>query len=679
MRLFNFTVIKLTLCLILGIVLRYYLTIDPIVIVVLTSSLFLGQFILLFRLKNKFENNIWYGFLTYALFVLFGIVTVSIHDQKNFDNHYSNYIQQSDDSEYILHLRVREILKSNNFNEKYIVDILKINDQKTIGRSILNVEKYTGQHSLKVDDILIAKSSLNNIQSPLNPYQFDYKSYLSKRYIYHQIFLEKKGFVTLPFEYQTIFGFTNGIRRHINSKLKQFNFEGDELAIINALLLGQRQDISETVYNNYKNAGAVHILAVSGLHVGIVLLLLNFILKPLEQIKNGRTIKIVVVVALLWCFAIIAGLSASVTRAVTMFSILAVAINLKRPTNIYNTLAISVFILLLVKPMFLFDVGFQLSYVAVIAIVAIDPLLFKMCQPKNKIASFYWHTLTVTIAAQTGILPISLYYFHQFPALFFVSNLIIIPFLGIILGFGILIILLAILNVLPNFLASSFATVIELLNIIVGWVSSKKAFIFEDIPFDTVQLIATYFLIISFFIWFTKKDYSNLRRLLFSIVFLQLVFIYNKYSAENKEIIVFHKNKQTLLGHLSNSEVVVATQKDSLDYHTQSIIRDYKVGNRINKMSISNIKPLYAWNSKTLLIIDSLGIYNLSSLKPYYVLLSQSPKINLNRLIDSISPKLIIADGSNYKSYIQQWKATAEIRKIPFHDTNEKGAFILNK
>src|SRR5690606_24095560 len=250
--------------------------------------------------------------------------------------------------------------------------------------------------------------------------------------------------------------------------------------IINALLLGQRQDIPEEVYNNYTSAGAIHILAVSGLHVGIILLLINFILNPLENLKNGQFIKLILILLLLWSFAIIAGLSASVVRAVTMFSFVAYAMHIKRATNIYNILAISMFFLLLFKPSFLFDVGFQLSYIAVFAIVWIQPVLYKWWTPKLRPVNNLWQLFTVTIAAQIGVIPLSLYYFHQFPGLFFVSNLVIIPFLGIILGLGLLVIILALLNILPDLIADFYGSMISTMNNFIGWIARQEDFLFRD-------------------------------------------------------------------------------------------------------------------------------------------------------------------------------------------------------
>ena len=180
----------------------------------------------------------------------------------------------------------------------------------------------------KVDDELIVFGKLDEINPPLNPHQFDYKSYLKGLGISHQLRLNTDTFFLMENPSTTIYGVVASVRSKIIDKLKQANFGTEELGIIQALLLGQRNDISAETYNNYKNAGVVHILAVSGLHIGILLLLLQFLLRPLERLPKGKTLKLIAIVALLWCFALLAGLSASVVRAVTMFSLVAYACTL---------------------------------------------------------------------------------------------------------------------------------------------------------------------------------------------------------------------------------------------------------------------------------------------------------------------------------------------------------------
>lgn len=678
MRLLNFAIIKLTFCLIIGIIIGYLIDISLQLSIAITAILLILLAVIYIITHKQFTQSIWFGLITFFVTISIGVLTTNFHNQKNFSNHYTHVISAENNHLKTITFRVREVLKPGNFYDKYVIDILEIEGKQTTGKTLLNIQKDSLQNPLKVDNVFISKAEFKNLIHPLNPHQFDYKNYLKKKYIYHQLFINEDVLFPVESNTKTLLGIADDIRQHVNDKLKLYHFNPDELAIINALLMGQRQDISDEVYTSYTNAGAIHILAVSGLHVGIILIILGFILKPIERLKHGKLIKTILLLSILWSFALLAGLSASVTRAVTMFSIVAIAINLKRPTNIFNTLAISIFVILLFKPLFIFDVGFQLSYLAVFAIVTIDPLLYRIWKPKYWLTNVFWHTFTITISAQFGIIPVSLYYFHQFPSLFFISNLVIIPGLGIILGFGILVILLAVLNMLPQFLADVFGHVIYLMNSFVGWVSKQEAFLFKDISFSLLNVLVSYLVIITFIRLLFKKNYLNLKLFLSAILIAQGALFYNTFNKHSNEFIVFHKSRNSLLGNLSNNKIVIANDFDSITRAHNKIIKDYTVGNHIKTVLEDSIKPIYQLNKKHLLIIDSLGVYNIKSINPEYVLLRQSPKINLNRLIDSLKPKQIIADGSNYKSYIDHWENICEKRKLPFHQTSKKGAFIIN-
>lgn len=676
MKLLNFAIIKLTLCLVAGIIIGTLFNVSLNLSLELTVGFIFLLFIVLLLSKNQFQKTIWFGILAFITTFFVGILTYNFHKQTNFKTHYTHSVRENNRIKTIT-FKVTEVLKSGNYYDKYIVDILKINQVSTSGKTLLNLQKDSTQTSLNVDDVLVTTSGLKDLIHPLNPNQFDYKNYLEKQHIYHQIFTEYRFLLYAKSSTKTIFGIAADLRKTINNKLKTYHFKPDELALINALLLGQRQDISADIYNSYTKAGAIHILAVSGLHVGIILLLLNFVLKPIEYLKHGKTIKIILVLLCLWCFAIIAGLSASVTRAVTMFSIVAIGMNLKRPTNIYNTLAISMFLLLLLKPMFLFDVGFQMSYLAVIAIVTIQPMLVKLWTPKWKLQTLFWDVFTVTLAAQFGIIPISLYYFHQFPGLFFVSNLVIIPVLGVILGLGIIIIVLALTHLLPQWLADIYGFIISIMNDFVRWIAQQERFLFKDIAFNMLQVVTAYLVIIGLVAVFKKINFQRLSFLLIAILLFQSVLIFGKYHNKTNEFIIFHKSRYSLIGNKTDAKLTIVSNFDSLAQKTDNIIKNYKVGNAITKVDIDTLKSVYQIGIKHLLVIDSFGIYNIKTFKPDYVLLTNTPKINLSRLIDSLKPSMIIADGSNYKSYLKRWESTCIKQKIPFYQTSKKGAFIF--
>lgn len=675
MKLLKFSIVRLTIGLIFGILLSEFYLIEinySLVILILSFVITTGAY---FIFKNKYHNTFWFGFAAIFTCIILGIFVSTINKSLLEKSHFFHF-KEEDQKPQLITFQVIEFLKPNAFSDRYYIEILKIDHQNTNGKALLNIEKDDPTNTLKVDHIYVTKTEIYDIKSPLNPDQFSYKNYLKNQQVFNQLYSKYSELFLLDNNTKTLRGHAAKFRQLINDKLKNYNFTKDELSIINALILGQRQGIDKNLYDSYTNAGAIHILAVSGLHVGIILLILSFVLKPLERIKHGYFIKTIVILLLLWSYAIIAGGSASIVRATTMFSIVAIGLNLKRTSNIYNTLATSIFVLLLIKPSFIFDVGFQLSYAAVFAIVSIQPIIEPLLKPKYKLLSLLWKTLTVTVSAQFGIIPISLYYFHQFPSLFWLSNLVIIPILGIILGLGLLVITLALIDILPEFLADIFAFIIRMMNSFFEWIAHQESFLFQDISFNVFQVILSYLLIFTLYQFYVNRKAKWVFYSLALIIGFQANFIFNTSQNKGESLYVFHKSKYSIIGQKVDKKLQLYSNLEAVEINT--IPRTFAVKNSLTIEAPKPIQPIFNIKNKTLLVVDSLGVYQVKKLKVDYVLLIQSPKVNLERLIDSIQPKAIIADGSNYKSYILRWETTCLKQKIPFYQTGKTGAFIVD-
>ncbi|WP_273274109.1 ComEC/Rec2 family competence protein [Maribacter polysiphoniae] len=672
MKLLQFIPIKLTLLLILGITTGYFF--DMGVSLPLTLTLLSLTILGFLFFGKKDPKNPVFGLFAAITTLCLGVFIIGIAQPKNDVHHYSNV---HDTKKETWKLKVTQVLAPSSFSERFVADVLELNSTKVSGKILLTVPRDSTLKSLNVDDELVVLAKKEEITPSLNPHQFDYKNYMELQGIYHQLKTGPYNSFVLKHPKKTFLGGITTLRNTISTKLKQANFGKDEYGIIQALFLGQRSDISESTYNAYKNAGAVHILAVSGLHIGILLLFLEFLLRPLELLRKGKEVKLFVIVVLLWGFAFLAGLSASVIRAVTMFSFVAYALYLNRPSNTFNILALSMFfILLVINPLLLFHVGFQMSYAAVLAIVWVYPLLQKIWRPKYWLAKKIWQLLSVSIAAQLGVLPISLYYFHQFPGLFFLSNILIVPFLGLILGMGIIVIALVIMDLAPEQSIILYNNMIRLMNTIIDWVAQQEAFIFRNISFDLVQLVLTYTLLIALVWLLHQYTYRKLCAVLVCIITLQIWSLYKQHQTQHKEqLLVAHQTKNSIVMHRFGERLTVYTT-DSLS--SAKIVTDYKIGENIAAINFQPTVNSFNLKNGKFLIIDSLGVYPQWDKQPDYVLLTQSPKINLERLIDSLQPKAVIADGSNYRSYINRWKATCAQRKLPIHYTGEQGCFELD-
>jgi competence protein ComEC len=670
-KLLRYLPLYFTACLILGICFQYYLKIwsfgnlKPVLVL-----LFLLGMLFVFRNKILRALNI------FLLFVFLGICTVYFTNDTNYEAYYQHKITKNS---YAL-LTISKVLKEGRYAYKYIAQVSQIDGVPSRGTVLLNLEKDSLKTTLQVDDYILLSANFKPIKSPLNPHQFNYKQYLARQGIHQQVFLKKESYKSLGKRRSSLGGISAIIRAKINAALQKHAFSENTLAIMNALLLGQRQDITNELRNDYANAGAIHILAVSGLHVGILLLLLNFLFKPIERIQHGKLIKMFLVVGLLWCFALIAGGSASVVRAVTMFSFVAVGLSVKRRKTITFSLISSAFLLLLVKPMFLFDVGFQLSYLAVFGIVWVQPKLANLFNCKYWIFRKIWSLCSVSIAAQMGVLPLSLYYFHQFPGLFFLSNVLIIPFLGAILMGGILVIILSLSNMLPNFIAVFYNGIIEVLNGLIHWISSKEAFLFQGISMSFLMMLVSYLFMIALFQVCVKFNAKNMRYCLLSLLLFQGGLLFENVQFSNKkEFIIFHVPRKSIYGVRKGKALFLKTKQDTDSWQEIIQIENYRVGEQLNFVERQPATNYFKIGNQDFLIVDSLGVYQVKGLKNPIVLLQNSPKINSTRLLQTLNPKQLIADGNNYTSYVKKWRSICDINGIPFHDTGAQGAYILKQ
>lgn len=632
-------------------------------------------FLFLVLICYSLRKSSFFGLLIGSVFFFIGMFILHNGDATKDENYFGNHTANN----AAVVLKIKSILKSGNYHQKYIAEVIQINQKITTGEVLLNIEKDCLSVNFNINDKILLENNFVGVHEPLNPHQFNYKKYLENKGIRQQIYSTKKEILFLNSDVSSPLGVIHKIRLKIQKSLDQYNFSKDELSVMNALLLGQRQDISKELTTNYSKAGAVHILAISGLHVGIILVLLSFVLKPLDRVKKGKFIKLILVISFLWFFAVLAGMSASVTRAVTMFSALALGQFFNKKNAVEQSLVFSMFIILLWKPIFLFDIGFQLSYLAVFGIIWIQPLFYNFWTPKLYIVAKAWQLFTVSLAAQIGVLPLSLFYFHQFPGLFFVSNLLIIPFLGIILGIGIIVVVLSYYSLLPDFIASIYGGIISVLNKTVVLIANQENFLFSDISFSGFKMFLLYLIIIACFQFILRRNAKRCMFFLSLVLVFQSVSFYEKYTTEiTHQFIVFHKSRNSIIGKRIGARLKVYHNMDTL-IQDQNVLKNYTLGERIKDVNYYEISNFLQIDSQVILFIDTIGNYDIKGLQRPILVLGQSPKINLERLIKMLNPTLVIADGSNYKSYVSLWRASCLELQTPFWSTRKKGAYILNK
>ena len=465
-------------------------------------------------------------------------------------------------------------------------------------------------------------------------------------------------------------------------------FQNEELAVISALLLGYKDLLDRETIMIYSSSGAMHVLAVSGLHVGIIYLLLNSLFLFFEKFKYGKYLKAVLLILSLWAYALLTGLSPSVLRATTMFSFIIIGSALNRETNIYNTLAASAFVLLLYNPYILLQVGFQLSYAAVLGIVYLQPKLYKLMYTKHWLLDKIWAITTVSIAAQLATFPLGMYYFHQFPNYFLLSNLFVIPLATFIIGGGVLLFAISAIPFLSGFLAFVVNKILLLLNFSVQWVENLPYSLSLGICITVIETIIIYSIIILFFSSIIKRK-ARLFQMSFTlaILFMTLQIEEQYRTGKQQYFIVYDAPKERAIDFVDgNQNYFIADEnlnkdKSKMRFH----IMHYRWERRVKQSTLFPdffSKQNYFRNGnyiqffdKSILLLDTefKKPTNISDLQFDYIVISNKAKLDL----ENITCNQVIIDSSVPNYRWEQIKKECLKLDIPFYNVNTQGAFLF--
>ena len=576
---------------------------------------------------------------------------------------------------------IKLIVKTKSFFKDSIWQTHKAN-------IIIYLKKDSLAQSLTYGDKILCKTNLNEIKNSGNPNEFNYKKYLANKQIYFQTYLKNNQWKLLEHNKGNfIFSTAFKIRNNLLQVYKKNNISGDEFAILAALTLGVKDYLSNDIVESYSISGAMHILAVSGLHVGIIYLVLSNLFFFLRKKKSLIIIQSAIFIIIIWLFALITGLSPSVTRASTMLSFIIIGKASHRQPSTYNSLTASAFIILAINPFAITYVGFQLSYLAVIAIVFFQPKIYRLFEINNGIIDKIWQLTSVSIAAQIGTAVISIYYFHQFPVYFLLTNIIAIPAAFIILLLAIFLLLTNFIPFIPYFIAILLTYTIIVLNFLTKAIENLNFSSITNISLSNSEVILFY-VAISFFIIFyiTKKK---------KIIFFSLILILISLTLHNFRYFKQSNSNKFIVFNLKGKSAIAILQQQKCDIYVDSILiantnsLDYLTGNLIanNFITEIDIKPINIkkhnnflfTNNLRIAILNNSNLENFSTdrkLKLDFIVISKGFNVNIGNLNDLFEFKKVILDSSIPKWHEETILRDCVFEKIDVFNTKTDGAFI---
>jgi competence protein ComEC len=600
----NYPIIKCLFFFFLGLIVEINFNFFPIIKPWLLITIISLLIVLEYRVSNSmFFKKISSEVLLMLALILMGGALVQSKNQFNHKNHFINsskYFKTNHDFLIKLNDPIK-IKKEKVTVTAEIVGYIKNRLQYPLtGKVLVHLALDSNSNKLLPGDFIEVNSILNSIHSLGNPNEFDYSKYLKNKQIVAQFFLTSN---TRWNKYKSSFPlnrYSTIIRNRCLDIFKRSGLQSNNLFIASALTFGYKNDLNTFVKNIFSRTGAMHVLAVSGLHVGIIFLIVNSIISLLKIPFRYDWLGHFFILLIIWSYALITGLSPSILRATTMMSFFIIARVFNKHTSIYNVLFSSVFFLLFVNPFLIIDVGFQLSILAVFGILFFYPKIYNLINVKHYILKKIWAISSVSLAAQLTTFPISIFYFHQFPNLFLLSNIFVIPLVFILLIVGLFTIVLSFNNSILILWGKLFSF---LLSVLMSFLTTIESISFSTTKglFISAEETLLAYLAILFMVLYHKKRYFFLKITCFSIVFLLICLdLKEDYTIQNqKKVVIYNIPNHFALDLMAGNNHYFIADDDFLK--NENLFHQYVTNNwNFNDLAPPKLLSLNKLNSKTI-------------------------------------------------------------------------------
>ena len=640
---------RLLLAYILGILLANYLPFNLQFIFIALILFSLSCYIQFYysRKIKRFTFHWLNGISLNFIFIFFGFLLNITHQEALSKEHFSKKNYQ------MLKVVIVDNLSNNNLNNRYLGQVIASDLQQNVHGKILI---YTKDKTLALGSILNITSPVISFQKNRNPGEFNAQAYWNKKQVFHFVYLKTSDSVIGIKQLSYLKTNSLFIAYKFDSILKKHLLNEESYKIASALLLGSRTGISEDVIADYSKTGTIHILSVSGLHVSVIFLVLN---KILSLFKWGKTqlLKSIILISFVCLYAYITGLSPSVCRSAVMISFSIIGKQINHQSNPFNLIAGSAFFLLIIDPAYLLDIGFQLSYLAVLGIIYFYDAIYRLCYFENKFADQIWMLIAVSIAAQLSTLAISLYYFHQFPNYFLLANLLAIPLSSIALYLGIA--LLA-LNPIP-FIAKYIGLVLSKCIALMGYILHKISILpyalsyYYHIDSAAACLLMALLLCYSFYLIHHIK-WMNWFGAFFSLLFFIVICFMRYQEIKTINYVIHQKDSPCILIKSANQYTLVCSQTSNQIALNKLIQNFQKIGWHLTKLVWVKDQSLVRINGKSFLFIAKPNPYRpLTSIKDqkvdYLLCATSNLKGIKENAIQIISNKILNTSYLNSNKY----------------------------
>ncbi len=684
--------LRLIICLSAGIFIQIFMSLK--LPVILAALAFWG--ILLFVLSRlpvfvQYRYDWWRGIALQWMVAAGGCMLVLLSDVR----YHGYYFERNSKPGNLLQVRLEEPVQARKKTFKTIVQVRYIVSGNTRipakGRLLVYLQMDSSALRLRQGDQLLIDGITRPVSCSGNPGAFDYRRYCAWQQIYRQVYLQQGVWRLLQERDDSYLQrWLSAGRAYCLQTLQQY-IGGREAALAAALLIGYRYDLDSDMVQDYTNTGIVHIIAISGMHLAMIYGALLWLLRWWPAHRFADIIKGMLIIVLLWAFTLLTGAAASVLRATVMFTFLTLGkFMLNRHTNVYNTLAASAFLILCYEPRLLLDVGFQLSYLAVLSIVVAYRRLYHQLQFDNKWLNRLWDMTALTLAAQLFTLPVSLYYFHQFPLYFLPANMIAVPLSTVILYGEIVLLIIGRIPVIASIAGPLLKMTMQCMNALVNRIGHLPGALLADMQLRLFSVLCLYMCIGGLLLWIVHQWRQGLYITLVAMTSWSVGgMLLRLIEQHQRKMVVYNIPGNTVVDMISGRGVWRVTGAGITDTLYDRYLRPAHAFYDVTDEGMADtcaeaclfpgFRVLLAGN-KRLVVVDSIlpELYPEKKLRTDYLLLSHNPHVDIRQLEKIFDAAYYIFDASNSLRNIQRWKSDCYVLTLRFFSVPDQGAYVVN-
>lgn len=658
----------------------------PLPVLVCMMLVFLGGAVAASAMVKTLRFSWLFGVIMSCYLFMGGYALLCSHEAQMNKHHYR--ASESEATHYVARIYDCPTERPNSIRavlelEYQLGDSLPL--RPVSGKVMAYFSKPDSAFALRYGDLITIEAPIGEVAGPKNPGEFDYRSYLFRRGITGQVYIKEGGWMDLNAnEGSALYAFSYRFRDELLTLLQRSGLSDDEFGVAAAVLLGYDDKLADEVRSNYVAAGAMHILCVSGLHVGIIYLLASFLLGFLDRKRSLKVLKQILLLALIWFYALIAGLSPSILRASMMISFVIIGELIHRKGFILNSIAASAFVLLCINPYNLFEVGFQLSYAAVVGIVVLHRPIYNLLYVKNKFLDKVWSITALSVAAQLGTIPFTLFYFSQLSTYFWLSNLFVTPLSFAVVISGMVLLLLAWVPYLGVLLGRVVWAAVYAMNWVVAKIESLPISIIKGVYVNGFEFAMLFLAFILLLVSVAARKRRVLIGMLSVLLLCMVSVTVRTYSADRQNGMMFYSlRKHTAVDfvaghqHVLLADSTLMADASTVDYSLKGAwaqrqlsqhpyvigleedYEDTRLRKRQNLISFDE-KLLALWDGQRL--SDSLTY----RLPVDYLMVVGKQKPDVRSIVYGYDVKTLLIDGSVPGYLAERWMGYAAEMGLPY-------------